>query len=48
MFEQLVENILSKILGNYVEGFSKEKIKVGIMKGNVEIRAINIKSSIMK
>lgn len=48
MLEQLVERILSKILGDYVEGLQKDKIKVGILKGHVDINSVNIKPDIMK
>ena len=30
MFEKLLEKILGNILGEYVEGISKDKMKVGI------------------
>jgi hypothetical protein len=33
MFEALVERLLNKILGEYIEGFSSENLKIGIWSG---------------
>ena len=33
MFEALVERILNKILGEYVEDFSAENLKIGLWSG---------------
>ena len=47
MFEKLLEKILSRIMGEYVEGISKDQMKVGIWSGNVDISNLRIKSSVV-
>lgn len=47
MFEKLLEKILSRIMGEYVEGISKDQMKVGIWSGNVDISNIRIKPSVV-
>ena len=47
MFESLLEKLLSRIIGEYVEGISKDQMKVGIFNGNVEIKNIKIKKSVI-
>ncbi len=38
VFEALLEKILSRVVGQYVEGISKDQMKVGIFSGNVDIQ----------
>ena len=33
MFESLVERLLAEIMGEYIENFSKENLKIGIWSG---------------
>lgn len=47
MFEKLLEKILSRIMGEYVEGISKDQMNVGIWSGNVDISNIRIKPSVV-
>jgi vacuolar protein sorting-associated protein 13A/C len=47
MFEALLEKLLERILGEYVEGISKDQMKVGIWSGNVDISYLRLKSSIL-
>lgn len=36
------------MIGEYVEGISKDQIKIGILGGNVEIKNLTIKRNIMQ
>lgn len=40
MFEDLVSNLLSKYLGDYLEGLSKQDLKLSLWKGDVELKNI--------
>lgn len=42
MFESLVENLINKIIGEYIEGINKKDIKVGILSGKVEITNLKL------
>lgn len=46
MFESLVENLINKILGEYIEGLNKKDIKVGILSGKVEIKNLRLHSQL--
>jgi vacuolar protein sorting-associated protein 13A/C len=48
MFEKLLEKILGRIIGEYVEGISKNQIKVGILGGNVEIKNLTLKKNVIQ
>lgn len=48
MFEALVERLLNKILGEYVENFSAENLKIGIWSGEVVLKNIALKRSIIR
>lgn len=43
MFEGIVADILTKILGKYVEDFNKEQLSIGIFGGNVSLKNLHIK-----
>lgn len=47
MFESLLERILIKILGNYVEGIDANNLKIGIWSGNVVIQNVQIKKDVL-
>ncbi len=47
VFEALLEKILSRVVGQYVEGISKDQMKVGIFSGNVDIQNLTIKKSVI-
>ena len=38
MFEDLVSNLLSTYLGDYLEGLTKSDLKISLWKGDVELR----------
>ncbi|CAD8126178.1 unnamed protein product [Paramecium sonneborni] len=44
MFEKLIENLLQSILGEYIEGFDQQSIKVGILNGKTKIENLRFKS----
>jgi hypothetical protein len=48
MFEKLLEKILSRILGQYVDGISKDQMNVGIWSGNVDISNLRLKQQIIQ
>lgn len=37
MFEDIVSSLLSKYLGDYLEGLSKKDLKISLWKGDVEL-----------
>ena len=37
MFEDIVSSLLSKYLGDYLEGLSKKNLKISLWKGDVEL-----------
>jgi vacuolar protein sorting-associated protein 13A/C len=43
-----VERLLNKILGEYIENFSAENLKIGIWSGEVLLKNIALKKSIIK
>ena len=43
MFEGIVADILSRILGKYVENFNKEQLSIGIFGGNVSLKNLRLK-----
>ena len=43
MFEKIVEKLLNKILGEYIEDFSSENLKIGLWSGAVEINNVRLK-----
>lgn len=38
MFEDLVSNLLSTYLGDYLEGLSKNDLKISLWKGDVDFK----------
>jgi vacuolar protein sorting-associated protein 13A/C len=48
MFEALVERLLNKILGEYIEEFSVENLKIGIWSGEVVLKNIALKKSVIR
>lgn len=48
MFEALVERLLNKILGEYIENFSSENLNIGIWSGQVVLKNIALKKDIIK
>jgi vacuolar protein sorting-associated protein 13A/C len=48
MFESLVERLLNKILGEYIENFNSENLHIGIWSGQVVLKNIALKKDIVK
>lgn len=48
MFEKIVERILNRILGEYVQDFSSENLKIGLWSGAVEIKNVKLKKEIIQ
>lgn len=48
MLEKIVEKILNRILGSFVENFKSEQISLALLSGKVDIQDIVIKKDIMK
>lgn len=42
MFEDLVSSLLSRYLGDYLEGLSKKDLKLSLWKGDVELKNLVI------
>lgn len=45
MFESILERILQKILGEYLDGFNSSNLNVGILSGEVVIQNVKLKRS---
>jgi vacuolar protein sorting-associated protein 13A/C len=48
MFEALVERLLNKILGEYIENFSAENLSIGIWSGEVVLKNVVLKKDVIK
>ena len=48
MFETLLEKVLSKFLGDFIEGFDASNLHVGIWSGEVTICNVSLKADILK
>lgn len=48
MFEALAERLLNSILGEYIENFSAENLKIGIWSGEVVLRNVVLKPSVIR
>ena len=48
MFENEVAFYLNKYLGTYVAGIDKEKLKVSVWNGDVELRNLSLKPEALK
>ncbi|KAK8803487.1 hypothetical protein WA158_001181 [Blastocystis sp. Blastoise] len=45
MFEDIVSNLLSKYLGEYIKGIEKENLKISLFKGKVALHNLEIQTS---
>lgn len=45
MAKSLLLNVLVEVLGNYVEGLTRENLKVGVWSGKLEFQNLNLKDS---
>jgi vacuolar protein sorting-associated protein 13A/C len=48
MFESLLNSILEKTLGQYIEGLKKEDLEVSVWSGDVELNNVKIKKDIFQ
>lgn len=48
MFESLLEQILQKFLGKFVEGLNSQNLKLGVWSGNVVIENVSIKPEVLE
>ena len=48
MFEKLLENILKKYLGQFLEGIDSNNLSLGVWSGNVMIENVKLKPDILK
>jgi vacuolar protein sorting-associated protein 13A/C len=45
MAKKLLLNVLSDAIGEYVDGLSRENLKMGIWAGNLEVSGLTLKAS---
>jgi vacuolar protein sorting-associated protein 13A/C len=45
MWERIVERLLEKYLSKYIEGIEKEKLRVGVLRGDVELEDLKVKQT---
>ncbi|KAJ8902197.1 hypothetical protein NDN08_006605 [Rhodosorus marinus] len=43
MFESLISDVLERVLGQYVEGITRDKVSVGVWQGALKLRALKLK-----
>ena len=48
MFESILESVLNKYLGEYVEGLSRDDLSVSIWGGDIELHDIVLRKDIFK
>jgi len=48
MFESLLEQILQKFLGKFVQGLNSQNLKLGVWSGNVVIENVSIKPEVLE
>lgn len=48
MFESLLEQILQKFLGQFVQGLNSQNLKLGVWSGNVVIENVSIKPEVLE
>lgn len=48
MFESLLEKILNKFLGDFIEGFDASNLHIGIWSGEVTITNVALKADVVK
>lgn len=47
MFEKLLQPILNKIAGEYIEGFDAKNLNLGIWSGNIVIEKVQLKKNLL-
>ena len=48
MFESILEGLLNKYLGEYVEGLSREDLNVSIWGGDIELNDVKLKKDLFQ
>lgn len=48
MFEALLEKILNKYLGRFIQGLDKNHLHVGVLGGNIQIENVQIKEEVFQ
>ena len=48
MFESILEGLLNKYLGSYVEGLSRDALSVSIWGGDIELHDVMLKKDIFQ
>lgn len=48
MFEGILESVLNKILGQYVQGLNKNDLSISVWSGEVNLTSVNLKPEIFK
>lgn len=48
MFESLLEKVLNKFLGDFLDGFDAQNLHVGIWSGEVTISNVSLKADVIK
>mmetsp|Transcript_5937 Transcript_5937/g.25042 ORF Transcript_5937/g.25042 Transcript_5937/m.25042 type:complete len:1968 (-) Transcript_5937:4700-10603(-) len=43
MFESLISDVLERVLGQYVEGITRDKVSIGVWQGALKLRALKLK-----
>ena len=47
MLETLVASILNRVLGSYIENFDPNKLKIGLLSGDVKLEGLKLKRNIL-
>ena len=47
MLESILEKLLSKYFGDFIEGLDKNNLKIGVWSGNIELKNVKLKTDII-
>ena len=48
MFEGLLESILNKVLGQYIQGLNKKDLSISVWSGDVQLSNVKLRADIFK
>lgn len=48
MFESILESVINKVLGDYIQNLNKQDLKVSLWGGDIELRDIMLKTDIFQ
>lgn len=48
MFEGLLESILNKVLGQYIQGLNKKDLSISVWSGDVQLTNVKLRADIFK